>query len=187
MVLQQVCYFHPLGLSGPRVHLIDHRFDKEGFSIWRVDFKYNSELTQVFMSSNQIGGFFNRLEGSRKYLFGSVGVLGTSNDSIITGVLILRGQDHKSVVDVAPDWESYEYRRIDLGSESDKKFFEGALAWDLEESGKKWADGKNVSTLFNVHVSKQTSDVNYEIFITVQVRCIRPPCRFTIQQFNLVI
>jgi hypothetical protein len=30
------------------------RFDKAGFSIWRVDFKYNEELTQVFMSSNQV-------------------------------------------------------------------------------------------------------------------------------------
>lgn len=30
------------------------KFDKEGFSIWRVDFKYNEELTQVFMSSNQV-------------------------------------------------------------------------------------------------------------------------------------
>jgi len=119
------------------------KFDKEGFSIWRVDFKYNAELTQVFMSSNQVGGFFNRLEGSRKYLFGSVGVLGTANDSVITGVLILRGQDYKPVVEVAPDWESYEFRQIDLANEADKSYFEAALAWDLEENGKKWADGKN--------------------------------------------
>jgi hypothetical protein len=35
------------------------RFDAAGFSIWRVDFKYNEELTQVFMSSNQIGDFFS--------------------------------------------------------------------------------------------------------------------------------
>jgi elongation factor 1-gamma len=128
-------------------------FDAEGFSIWRVDFKYNEELTLTFMSSNQIGGFFNRLEGSRKYLFGSVGVLGESNASIISGVLILRGQDVKPVVDVAPDWESYEYKKLDLSSESDKAFFEAALAWDLEVEGKKWADGKNVriSSLFFAH------------------------------------
>jgi elongation factor 1-gamma len=123
----------------------DHSFDKEGFSVWRVDFKYNSELTQVFMSSNQIGGFFNRLEASRKYLFGSVGVLGTANDSIITGILILRGQDAKPVVEVAPDFESYDFKKLDMGNAGDKTFFEGALAWDLEVDGKKWADGKNVS------------------------------------------
>ena len=97
------------------------------------------------MSSNQIGGFFNRLEASRKYLFGSMGVLGKANDSIITGVLVCRGKDFKPVIDVAPDWESYEYKKLDLANEADKAFFEGACAWDLEIDGKKWVDGKNVS------------------------------------------
>ncbi|KAF8900157.1 elongation factor 1-gamma [Gymnopilus junonius] len=121
-------------------------FDYEGFSVWRVDFKYNEELTQTFMSSNQIGGFFNRLEASRKYLFGSVGVLGASNDSVISGALILRGQSAEPVVNVAPDWESYEYKQLDVKNNAeDKAFFEAALAWDLEVNGKKWVDGKNVS------------------------------------------
>ena len=101
------------------------------------------------MSSNQIGGFFNRLEGSRKYLFGSVGVLGSNNNSVISGVFILRGQDYKPVVDVAPDWESYNYKQIDLTNADDKAFFEAALAWDLEVDDKKWADGKNVSIIRN--------------------------------------
>ncbi|EIW73240.1 elongation factor 1-gamma [Tremella mesenterica] len=119
------------------------KFDKEGFSIWRVDFKYNDELTQTFMSNNLIGGFFNRLEASRKYLFGSMGVLGKTNDSIVTGTVICRGPDYKPVMDVAPDWESYEYKKIDLENPEDKAFFEAALAWDLEIDGKAWVDGKN--------------------------------------------
>ncbi|CAE6478362.1 unnamed protein product [Rhizoctonia solani] len=119
------------------------KFDPEGFSIWRVDFKYNDELTLVFMSSNQIGGFFNRLEASKKYCFGSMGVLGEANNSRISGAFIVRGSDFKPVMDVAPDWESYEYKRIDLSNPDDKAFFEAALAWDLEIDGKKWADGKN--------------------------------------------
>ncbi|KAF9262094.1 elongation factor 1-gamma [Marasmius fiardii PR-910] len=118
-------------------------FDKEGFSIWRVDFKYNEELTLTFKSSNQITGFFNRLEASRKYLFGSVGVLGKNNDSIITGVLIGRGKDIKAVVDCAPDWESYDYKPVDLSDPAQKEFFEAALAWDLKVGDKEWADGKN--------------------------------------------
>jgi len=129
--------------AGGSIEWLDGKFDKEGFSTWRVDFKYNEELTQVFMSSNQIGGFFNRLEASRKYLFASVGVLGSANNSVISGVLILRGQDVKPVVDVAPDWESYTYTKLDLSKAEDKKFFDGALAWDLEVDGRKWADGKN--------------------------------------------
>lgn len=112
-----------------------------------MDFKYPQELTQTFMSSNLITGFFNRLEASRKYLFGSMGVLGQTNDSLISGVLIARGQDIIPVVEVAPDYESYEYKRLDLNNPEDKAFFEAALAWDLEIDGKKWVDGKNVSTV----------------------------------------
>ena len=56
--------------------------------------------------TEQIGGFFNRLEASRKYLFGSVGVLGKANDSIITGALITRGQEIEPTVSVAPDCKS---------------------------------------------------------------------------------
>lgn len=100
------------------------------------------------MSSNQIGGFFNRLEASRKYLFGSVGVLGKTNDSVISGALIARGPEIQPVVEVAPDWESYKYERIDLGNEEQKKFLEAALAWDLEIDGKAWVDGKNVRAAF---------------------------------------
>jgi elongation factor 1-gamma len=142
VVLPEVCI--PLSIFGLEVLIVGHSFDKEGFSIWRVDFKYNEELTQTFMSSNQIGGFFNRLEASRKYLFGSVGVIGVTNKSIIAGVFIARGQEIKPVVEVAPDWESYTYERIDLSNAEQKAFFEAALAWDLEIGDKKWVDGKNV-------------------------------------------
>ncbi|KIY66185.1 elongation factor 1-gamma [Cylindrobasidium torrendii FP15055 ss-10] len=118
-------------------------YDPAGFSLWRVDFKYNEELTQTFMSSNQIGGFFNRLEASRKYLFGSVGVLGETNNSVISGSIITRGPEIEPTISVAPDWESYSYTKIDLEKPEDKAFFEASLAWDLEIDGKKWADGKN--------------------------------------------
>jgi len=128
--------------AGGAIEWFYQNFDKEGFSVWRVDYKYPEELTLVFMSSNLITGFFNRLEASRKYLFGSVGVLGENNKSVISGTFILRGQDAKPVVDAAPDWESYEYKKLDLANEADKTFFEAALAWDLEIDGKKWVDGK---------------------------------------------
>ncbi|KAJ6626018.1 elongation factor 1-gamma [Mycena sp. CBHHK59/15] len=130
------------GAGGALEWFYEH-YDKEGYSVWRVDFKYPEELTQTFMSSNQIGGFFNRLEASRKYLFASVGVLGAANNSLITGALILRGQEAEPVVSVAPDWESYSFTKLDLSDAAQKAFFEGALAWDLEVDGKKWVDGKN--------------------------------------------
>lgn len=47
-------------------------YKPDEYSLWRVDYKYNDELTLTFMSSNLIGGFFARLEASRKYIFGSM-------------------------------------------------------------------------------------------------------------------
>jgi elongation factor 1-gamma len=88
--------------------------------------------------------FSTGFEASRKYFFGTVCVLGTTNNSIITGALVARGQEIRPVVEVAPDWECYTYERIDLDNAEQKASFEAALAWDLEVGGKKWVDGKNV-------------------------------------------
>ncbi|CAO1634406.1 unnamed protein product [Sympodiomycopsis kandeliae] len=121
------------------------KFDKDGFSIWRFDFKYNDELTQVFMSANQIGGYFSRLEGSRKYVLGNGAVYGTNNDSLIAGVLICRGKDYKPITDVAPDTESYEISPIDVfNNADDKAFFEGNLTWEGSYKGKPLADAKTL-------------------------------------------
>ncbi len=45
------------------------KFDKEAYSIWRCDYKYNDELTMVFMSCNLMSGMFQRLEKLRKNAF----------------------------------------------------------------------------------------------------------------------
>lgn len=113
------------------------------------------------MSSNLIGGFFNRLEASRKYLFGSMGVLGETGNSVISGALIARGQDIIPVVDVAPDYESYSYKKLDLENAEDKAFFEAANAWDLEIDGKKWVDGKNVRICIVVLIRMLTPSLSY--------------------------
>lgn len=109
-----------------------------------MDYKYNDELQETYMSSNLVGGFFNRLEASRKFMFGYLCVLGTKGNSAITGVFIIRGSDIQPVVDVAPDYESYDFKRIDMSSDLEKTFFEAALAEDLEVEGKKWVDGKRM-------------------------------------------
>ncbi|TFK96887.1 elongation factor 1-gamma [Pterulicium gracile] len=129
--------------AGGAIEWFYQNFDAQGYSVWRMDFKYNEELTQTFMSSNQITGFFNRLEANRKHLFASVGVLGEANNNMITGIIIVRGQDAKTAVECAPDWESYEFTKLDIADAAQKEFFEAALAWDLEVDGKKWVDGKN--------------------------------------------
>ncbi|KAK0635665.1 hypothetical protein B0T17DRAFT_480589 [Bombardia bombarda] len=100
------------------------------YSIWKVLYKYNDELTITFMSSNLIGGFNNRLEGSRKYLFGCASVYGINNDSVIQGAFVIRGDDYKPVFDVAPDFESYEFIKLDPTNAEDRAFVEAEWTWE---------------------------------------------------------
>ncbi|KAI9726428.1 MAG: hypothetical protein M1828_001250 [Chrysothrix sp. TS-e1954] len=118
----------------------------DDYSIWAVDYKYNDELTMTFMTSNLIGGFFARLEASRKYIMGCASVYGVTNDSIVKGAFVVRGQDGMAAFEVAPDWESYDFKKLNPKDANDKKFVESMWAWDepIEVDGKKyeWADGK---------------------------------------------
>lgn len=90
------------------------------------------------------GGFFTRLEASRKYIFGACSVYGVTNDSVVQGAFVIRGQDATPAFDVAPDFESYEFTKLD--PVKDKEFVNDMWAWDkpIEVGGKKyeWADGK---------------------------------------------
>lgn len=116
------------------------------FSIWKVDYKYNEELTLVFMSNNLIGGLNTRLEASRKYVFGCAAVYGENNNSIIQGAFVIRGQDYLPVFDVAPDYESYTFKKLDPNDPADRQFVEDSWGWEkgITVDGKEYpnADGK---------------------------------------------
>ncbi|KAG4222348.1 hypothetical protein PC116_g29178, partial [Phytophthora cactorum] len=116
------------------------------YSIWKVKYKYNDELTLTFMSNNLIGGFNTRLEASRKYLFGCASVYGENNDSVIEGAFVVRGQDYLPVFDVAPDYESYEFTKLDPNNPDDRAFVESMWTWDkpVVHNGKEYkhASGK---------------------------------------------
>lgn len=123
-----------------------NQYDPEEWSLWKVDYKYNDELTLTFMSNNLIGGFFNRLGASTKYMFGCLVVYGENNNNGITGFFLVRGQDNVPAFDVAPDWESYEFTKLDGSDPAVQKFVNNMLAWDepVEVNGEKReiADGK---------------------------------------------
>lgn len=118
----------------------------EEYSIWRVEYKYNDELTLTFMSNNLIGGFNNRLEASRKYLFGCASVYGENNDSVIQGAFVIRGQEYLPVFDVAPDYESYSFTKLDPTKPEDREYLEAQWLWEkpVVVNGKEYAhaDGK---------------------------------------------
>ncbi|CAO3616691.1 unnamed protein product [Cunninghamella blakesleeana] len=113
--------------------------DAEGYSIWRVDYKYPEDLTLVFMSNNLIGGFFNRLEMARKYAFGTLVVIGKDNDNSISGYFIIRGQEVPFEVYDAADFGSYNFVKVEPSQYEEKKEeIYKYMAWEVEG----FADGK---------------------------------------------
>jgi elongation factor 1-gamma len=120
-------------------------YKPEEYSLWLVDYKYNNELKLTFMANNLIGGFFARLEASRKFIFGAASVYGQNYDCVIRGAFLIRGQEHIPAFDVAPDWESYDFKKLDHTSEADRKLITDLWAWDVPEvrDGKEFphADG----------------------------------------------
>ena len=59
---------------------------------------------------------------------------------------MVRGNEAMPAFDVAPDWESYEFTKLDPSQAEDKAFLEDQWSWDkpIKVDGKEydWADGK---------------------------------------------
>ncbi|OQD78308.1 hypothetical protein PENDEC_c001G01427 [Penicillium decumbens] len=124
-------------------------FKADEYSLWKVKYKYNNELKLTFMANNLIGGFHARLEASRKYLFGCQHVFGANYACVIEGVFLVRGQEAIPAFDVAPDWESYDFEKLDPNSEADRKYIEDIWAWDTPLT----VDGKELPSV-DGHVFK---------------------------------
>ncbi|KAJ5242191.1 Elongation factor 1-gamma 2 [Penicillium citrinum] len=105
-------------------------YNPQEYSLWKVDYKYDDELKLTFMANNLIGGFHARLEASRKYLFGCQAVFGANYDCVIRGVFLVRGQEHAPAFDVAPDWESYNFEKIDHTDPAARKYIEDIWGWE---------------------------------------------------------
>lgn len=93
------------------------------------------------MSSNLIGGFFQRLEACRKYAFGTLVVFGEDNKNEIHGYFIIRGQEIPEILKDVPDYESYNFTKVDPTDAQVKKNWEDYIAWDGDLEGMKFADG----------------------------------------------
>merc|ERR1711863_170168 len=120
-------------------------FDHENYSIWRCDYKYNDELTMVFMSCNLIGGMFQRLDKLNKNAFASVCLFGENNSSGISGIWVWRGKD--LVFELSEDWQidysSYAWKKLDPDAAETKDLVTQYFSWtgnDLE--GRKFNQGK---------------------------------------------
>jgi len=122
------------------------KFDPQNCSIWLCEYKFNSELGLVFMSSNLVRGCLQRLDKARKQSLGSMVVFGEDHSNIIAGLWIWRGQDlmFNLTEDWQVDYESYEWKKLDPKSDETKSLVE--LFLKQEDSavykGKKLSDAK---------------------------------------------
>merc|ERR1712168_1077447 len=112
-------------------------FDTTNYSIWRCDYKYNDELTMVFMSMNLIGGMFQRLEKLRKNAFASMALFGENNNSTISGIWVWRG--HDLAFELSPDWQidysSYDWKKLDADAAETKEMVNHYLCWTGNDAG----------------------------------------------------
>ncbi|XP_076273118.1 elongation factor 1-gamma [Rhynchophorus ferrugineus] len=121
------------------------KFDPENYSIWYGEYKYNEELSKVFMSCNLITGMFQRLDKMRKQAFASVCLFGEDNNSTISGVWVWRGQE--LAFTLSPDWqidyEVYDWKKLDPSSEETKKLVQQYFSWSgADKEGRKFNQGK---------------------------------------------
>merc|ERR1719439_369902 len=120
-------------------------FDHENYSIWRGDYKYNDELTMVFMSCNLIGGMFQRLEKLKKNAFASCCLFGKDNDSSISGIWVFKGQE--LAFELSEDWQidyaSYDWKKLDSKSDECKAQVDQYWKWEgTDEKGRAFNQGK---------------------------------------------
>jgi len=111
-------------------------FDKEGYSFWSCDYKYNSELTQTFMACNLVSGFLQRLDNLRKYAFGSMLIFGEDGDLQISGIWIFRGHQFPEELKECDDSEVYEWKIINHEDFQTRESIQDYFAWDGKFGGK---------------------------------------------------
>jgi len=129
----------------PSIAWFWEHFDHENYSIWRGDYKYNDELTMVFMSCNLIGGMFQRLEKLKKNAFASACLFGKDNDSSISGIWVFKGQE--LAFELSEDWQidyaSYDWKKLDSKSEECKAQVAQYWKWEgSDAAGRPFNQGK---------------------------------------------
>jgi len=121
------------------------KFDPEHYSIWRGDYRYNDELSMVFMSCNLMGGMFQRLEKLKKNAFASACLFGQNNDSSISAIWVFKGQG--LAFEMSDDWQidyaSYTWKKLDPKDAETKKQVEQYWKWEgVDDKGRKFNQGK---------------------------------------------
>jgi len=106
-------------------------YDKEGYCIYFGDYKYNNELEKIFMTSNLLGGFVQRLDKLRKYGFGSLLILGQEPSLEITVCFLFRGPGVPAEMTECDDYEHYNWTKADTDDAATREKINQYWAWDM--------------------------------------------------------
>jgi len=109
-------------------------FDPEGWSIFRGDYNYDEESKVLFMTSNLIGGFIQRTDEIRKWLFGTMTIRGEEGKLMkITAYYLIRGDSIEPLIKCNDDAACYTWTKVNypFSQEDKSKIFE---YWTSETS-----------------------------------------------------
>ena len=95
-------------------------FDAAGYSAFWCRYKYNEENKMQFMTANLIRGWFQRMEGCRKYAFGIALIVGEEKKHDIVALWIFRGKGIPDVVRDVEDTELFDWTEADVNAEQAK-------------------------------------------------------------------
>jgi len=112
------------------------QFDPEGYSVWRMEYeKAEGEGKILFLTSNLMNGYLQRLENFRKYAFGIVGVYGDEPNLEVRGCWVWRGTEIPAEIKEHVSGEWFHYKKLDVkNSEEDRKIQEAYwTSWNEDE------------------------------------------------------
>jgi elongation factor 1-gamma len=119
-------------------------FDAAGWSIFRGDYNYNEENKMLFMTSNLIGGFIQRTEEIRKWLFGTMTIRGEEGKIMkVTCYYLIRGDSIDPLVTCNDDAAYYTWTKVSLpASEADKALLQEYWCSDTTLEGEAVLDSR---------------------------------------------
>jgi len=121
-----------------------NNLDKNGYSLWRCDYKYNAECTKVFMTCNLIGGWIQRLDKLRKYGFGAINIFGEEPNLEVSGIWLFRGLEIPQEMKDCDDAEHYEWTKLNPDDAATRELVGDYWAWEgsFGTPAKKFNQGK---------------------------------------------
>merc|ERR1712032_820893 len=102
-------------------------FNPEEYSLFMQDFKYQEDNKIDFMTNNKAKGFMQRSDGIRKYGFGVMQILDDSASKgyyRLKGVWLFQGTDIKIMELANPEFETFNWTKIDHTDPAQKQLVE---------------------------------------------------------------